>query len=142
MPLVPLVQRQVFQLDLGNKLLEVLVLAHELLNTRLTNEAELNGNFRGLVDVWVLEPDRDVNCEHVLRRGDSVGEERGDQAMPSLQFELEQGVKAVLSAAGECRELRERGASMRIHPIKAKLTQTCRLLYHRCQRRQIAPRAC
>ena len=68
LPLVPLVQWQVFQLDLGDKLLEVLVLAHQLLNTGLANEAELNGNFRGLVDVWILEPDREVNCEHVLRR--------------------------------------------------------------------------
>ena len=68
MLLVPLVEWQVFQLDLRDKLLEVFELAHELLNTWLADEAELDRDFRRCVDVWVLEPDWDVHSEHILRR--------------------------------------------------------------------------
>lgn len=94
------VVRQVFKFYLRHELREVLKLSHRLLLLRRLSQEELDGDGRGHARVGVREPNWDVDCEHVVRRLEPLGEQRADRAMSAHHLHLEQGVEAVLSAAG------------------------------------------
>lgn len=100
------VMGQVFELDLGNELSEVLVLIEGLLDLLLLKQQELDGDGRGLVGVRVVcEADRDVHCEHVVCLLQLFHHARAQEAVSPQHLHLEQTVEAVLSTRGVEREL-------------------------------------
>lgn len=105
LPLVALIEGQMLQLDLGNKLLQMLKLGHELLDARLAQDAELNRDLGLGARIRISESHRDVNRQNVFRWRNAFRNECSDKAVSSLQLQLEQRVAAINSSTCERGEL-------------------------------------